>query len=793
MSGKRQRQEKDKMAEECCFICKDSGHDLRVCDSRNCLKAYHPGCVQNKDEGFICDWHICVQCRGRSDYQCLCCPLYSVCCACLGKVEFVQLRKQNKGFCRTCLNLAIAIEKNDPHVAKTDNYEILFKDYWEGIKDAEHLTLVDLEEASDILNRKLNCKEGANLERFPAVDHKSDENTSPDNGANDQTIPFDSKGKQIKANTSQKNKSNKRTYVGWGSRELIGFLSSFGKDTSKPLEELEIIGVVKGYIKEKKLYQDDKKLRFLCDDKLQPLFTRRKVRCKMIRRFLAVHLASNAVSEDERFCSSEDDDDAPVIKKRPRNSLEPKIAKRVSERSKRHFASLTQNNINLIYLRKTLVISLLMSQPDIFEQKVVGCFVRVKCGQKVHSYEIPRKAYLLGQVTGIMKSENEYKINDTCTNILLCVTGLLDDVSISMLSDEDLAEDECDDLISLAEKGLLKRATVAELEEKVATVHKDIVNHWIERELVRLERKIDIAQMKGLHVELVELLDQKKLLNTPAERRRRLEEVPEIVPDTEYRDKETELQVAASNSSQESRGAAHQAVDSLNVLNGEPSKGGTEQIHDCLNVLNKESSEAHEACLSGVTPDPALHYQMDDTQVNADGSPTQAMNIDQDESDHSRQAAMAKINEVVEVIDLSSDDDEDPSTGQHKPEGKAMHALRAMNGDVHLEQREPAPATMNGVLQPEQRQPAHTAMNGVLRPEQHGPEHAATNGVSPSALLWQWHYRDPQGETQGPFTLMHMLHWKRLGFFNNEGFRVWKTGQTSEQAILLRDAFLLHL
>ena len=107
------------------------------------------------------------------------------------------------------------------------------------------------------------------------------------------------------------------------------------------------------------------------------------------------------------------------------------------------------------------------------------------------------------------------------------------------------------------------------------------------------------------------------------------------------------------------------------------------------------------------------------------------MNIDQDESDHSRQAAVAKINEVVEVIDLSSDDDEDPRTGQHKPEGKAMHTPRAMNGDVHLEQREPAPATMNGVLQPEQRQPAHTAMNGVLRPEQHGPEHAATNGRVP--------------------------------------------------------------
>jgi hypothetical protein len=43
-------------------------------------------------------------------------------------------------------------------------------------------------------------------------------------------------------------------------------------------------------------------------------------------------------------------------------------------------------------------------------------------------------------VTGIKKSKNEYKINDTYTKILLCVTGLLDDVSVSMLSDEDLEE-----------------------------------------------------------------------------------------------------------------------------------------------------------------------------------------------------------------------------------------------------------------------------------------------------------------------------------------------------------------
>ncbi|XP_025817128.1 uncharacterized protein At5g08430-like isoform X2 [Panicum hallii] len=935
--GRGRKRQDNETAEECCFTCKDGGDDLHVCAFKNCLKVYHPRCVGKEDgfltsgEQFICGSHICVDCRRSSDYQCLCCPLYSVCHACLGKVEFVQLRKQNKGFCSICLNRVILIEKNavaDPDVVETDHIdaeisEILFKDYWEVIKDREHLTLVDLEEVSVYLNRRLNCKEGVNSEKIPDDGHKSDENILADNDTNDQTIPFDSKCKQNKVNTSQKNKSNKKTYVGWGSAQLIEFLSSFGKDTAKPLDELEIVGVVKGYIKQKNLYKDDKKLCFLCDDKLQPLFTRRKVKCKNIPRFLAVHLASNAVSEHEISYGSEDDD-TPVMKKKPRNSLQPKIAKRVPEQSKKCFASLVQNNINLIYLRRTLVVSLL-SHLDTFERKVVGCFVRVKIAYKVQCYKNSTKAFMLGRVTGIKKCSEVYKINDTQTNILLCVAGLWNDVNISSLSDEDFEEDECSDLISLVKEGLLERATIAEFEEKVAAVHTDIVNHWIERELVRLERNIDRAHMKGLRVELEELMHQKELLSTPAERQRRLEEVPEIIPDTEYEEKENELGVAASNSSRENRaqqvanpsndleeeplkgaakdvvecsevleeklpegardqvtdslnvlneesseGGIHQIVDSLNVCNGEPHieriEGATEQIPDSLNILNKGSSEVtskqgdatreapSEACFSGATLDPALQSQMNDTQ---DDNATQAMDVDQEDSDHSRQVVKTE----VEVINLESDEDEDLPTVQDKAEGKAMHPPRAMNsGNIHIaqsvsaspatlhaqggmngvvppepapatmngvpqsellrpalatvngvvppEQHEPAPATMNGILQPELRQPASATtngavspeqhepalapMNGVLHPEQRRPEpvRAAENRVSPQALLW--HYIDPQGDARGPFALLHLLRWKQNGFFS-EGFRVWRTGQAAEQAILLNDAFRMHM
>lgn len=301
--------------------------------------------------------------------------------------------------------MSLSFSDNSSYVhlqAKTDHEDaeigrILFKDYWEVIKDREHLSLVDLEEASALLNIRLN-RGGVNSEKSPDDYHKSDENIMPDNDTNDQTILSDSKCKQDKVNTSLKNKSNKKTYVGWASEQLIEFLSSSGKDTSKPLDEPEIVEVVKGYIKQKNLYKDDKKHSFFCDNKLQPLFKRKKVRCRMIRRFLAVHLASNAVSEDEIYDGSEDDD-TPVIKKKPRNSLEPKIAKRVSEHSKICFASLVQNNINLIYLRRTLVVSLL-SQPDTFEQKVVGCFVRLKISHRMEWYTNSPNAFMLARVAG---------------------------------------------------------------------------------------------------------------------------------------------------------------------------------------------------------------------------------------------------------------------------------------------------------------------------------------------------------------------------------------------------------
>jgi len=73
---------------------------------------------------------------------------------------------------------------------------------------------------------------------------------------------------------------------------------------------------------------------------------------------------------------------------------------------------------------------------------------------------MPKKPYQLGLVTGIKKSLEEYKMKDTCTNILLRVTGLWDDVKISMLSDEDFMQEECNDLVSSVKNGILEKPTI---------------------------------------------------------------------------------------------------------------------------------------------------------------------------------------------------------------------------------------------------------------------------------------------------------------------------------------------
>uniref|UniRef100_A0A452Z5H5 Uncharacterized protein n=1 Tax=Aegilops tauschii subsp. strangulata TaxID=200361 RepID=A0A452Z5H5_AEGTS len=451
-------------------------------------------------------WHTCCICKGRSYYRCLCCPVKSVCCGCLREADFVQVgRRQTKGLCANCLRLGIMIENNieiDSDGERVDfsdrsTVEFLFKEYWEIIIKKEGLTLDNLQEAYASLND--GPDQMSDSENFPKVQDSSDDDFlgNSDGGDAEPICPSNLNGTSNKVKPFLKHaKSKKNVYVGWGSKELIGFLESIGKYTSKSLDQFGAAEVVKEYIRQKDLSQKDKKKHVICDEKLKQLFRKSKVKYNKIYSLLERHIAANDTSEDETFASSEDNSDS-CMKKRTRTmTSEFTTSKGTSERNKRCFASLVCDNIKLIYLKKSVVIDLL-KQPEAFENKVIGCFVRVKNDPKDYSYYKPKAFYQLGQITGIRKSSEEYKVKDMSTDMLLCVSSCWSEVKISMLSDEDFGEDECEDFRLFVQKEHSKRLTVAELEEKARSVHRDIVTHWIDKELKRLDNLIELANEKG--------------------------------------------------------------------------------------------------------------------------------------------------------------------------------------------------------------------------------------------------------------------------------------------------------
>nr|TKW34838.1 hypothetical protein SEVIR_2G332600v2 [Setaria viridis] len=55
--------------------------------------------------------------------------------------------------------------------------------------------------------------------------------------------------------------------------------------------------------------------------------------------------------------------------------------------------------------------------------------------------------------------------------------------------------------------------------------------------------------------------------------------------------------------------------------------------------------------------------------------------------------------------------------------------------------------------------------------------------------LNMWHYEDPQGDLHGPYPMVMLWRWSiDPGFVAGEDFRVWRTDETKEQAVLLTDA-----
>ncbi|XP_074311654.1 uncharacterized protein At5g08430-like [Silene latifolia] len=565
-------------------------------------------------------------------------------------------------------------------------------------------------------------------------------------------------GQAFTPRTKRKAK-RKVKFNGWGSRELIDFLNSIGKDVSKPLSHYDVTNIVNQYIIDNKLIHPEKKKRAVCDERLQVLFGGKKqsVFRNKIQNLLEPHFPENHVDSEEDAYSSDEDEDFSASKRQKISTVDTKTLPRKKEVSKSSLAAICPENIKLIYLKRSLVQEFL-KHPQTFESKVVGSFVKTK----PDPYDIYQKnSHQLQLVTGV----KDVSLAGDNRAAMLQLANMSEGMRISALSDDNFSEEECEDLRRRFNDGSLKHPTVGELEKKVAILHEDLTRHWLARELVLLKIRTDQANEKGWRYKVTEYLDRRKLLETPAEQSRLLNEIPTVIP----------VKVDPETVPDNPPDCVDQnTVDSPKTADWEwePSYNSS-AIEVPANVSSKHGSQGLQVEVGSRSNGNIM------PSIPHEGSQLQMEQVRTQSNGHLKPLEPNKTSMLrIEIPRIESNchaESESLSAVQRDVSGtetvgaeKNAQLLPCSNG--RDPPRDPIPKSVEVI---------------TLSDDEDEPEIASTNAPAlPDPECYTWYYLDPTSRVQGPFPLSLLKRWSDLGYFQ-PGFRVWASGQRPDEAILL--------
>ncbi|CAI0375059.1 unnamed protein product, partial [Linum tenue] len=755
-----------KVEEDVCFICFDGG-ELVLCDRRGCPKVYHPSCV-NRDEAFFkskgkwnCGWHICSNCEKNAYYMCYTCT-FSLCKGCI-KDGVIFCVRGNKGFCETCFKTVKMIEMNergDKETTQVDfddksSWEYLFKDYWMDLKGRLSIT-------SDELTTAKHPRKGPDLvaakqESGDALyDAQNDGGSASDSSAGNGELrtPKGRKGKKrLKSRAKQKDTPSKKTVNGvgveWASKELLEFIMHMKNGDRSVCSQFDVQALLLEYIKRNKLRDPRRKSQILCDSRLQHLFGKPRVGHFEMLKLLESHFLLKEDSQmddvqgsvDNEANQMEGDGDALVkAGKDKKRKSRKKGDGRGLQSNVDDFGAIDIHNITLIYLKRSLVEELL-DDTETFNEKVVGSFVRLR----ISGNSMKQDLYRLVQVIGTKKADNPYRVGKRTANFLLEILNLnkTEVISIDAISNQEFTEDECKRLRQSIKCGLLDRLTVGDIQEKAIALQAVRVQDILDSEITRLSHLRDRASDMGRRKELRECVEKLQLLKSPDERQRRLEEIPEIHVDpkmdpsyeSEEEEDETADKIQVDNyrprgSSGFSRRPREPISPRKGATNPNESWGGTRSFSSMNRELTRNSSSK------------GFSYKGD--------------------------------------ITIGTND-------------KANDNLWGRGGDreIHAHQSWESPKRASNV---ESRSSVNTDLAPRAAAQESSPLAPPAAGLaqqSDSAKINEtqkiWHYKDPAGKIQGPFSMVQLRKWKNTGYFPNN-LRIWRATEKEEDSMLLTDA-----
>ncbi|KAK4795312.1 hypothetical protein SAY86_013306 [Trapa natans] len=757
-----------KMEEDVCFVCFDGG-DLVLCDRRGCPKAYHPSCV-NRDEAFFrtkgqwnCGWHICSNCGKNAYYMCYTCT-YSLCKTCIRDGSVSSIRR-NKGFCRTCMKTIVLIEddlKEDDAMGQVDfddksSWEYLFKDYYLDLKATLSLTKEELRRAANLLkgSDELIGKQQSLEDRDDS--ENSDGVATPKRRQSKRRGRFYTVGRGLPASIdlvgSQKNTFDENS--GWASKELMEFVMHMRNGDRSIPSQFDVQALLLEYIQRNKLRDPKRKSQIICDQRLQSLFGKPRVGHFEMLKLLESHYFMKDVDDlqvtdvDTDANQSEIDLNFELQKtgRDKRRKTRKKGDQRGIQSNLDDYAAIDTHNINLMYLRRNLLDGLI-EDTETFHDKVVGSFVRIRISGSNQKQDL----YRLVPVIGTSKAAEQYKVGKKMTNFILEILNLnkTEIITIDIISNQEFTEDECKRLRQSIKCGLINRLTVGNVQEKAMALQEARVKDWLEAEKVRLSHLRDRASDMGRRKEypcifsltqsltqftLRECVEKLQLLKTPEERQRRLDDIPEIHVDPKmdpsYESEEDEAE--ADDRQRESYIGGVRRTSSFRVREPiSPQKGG---------------SAAYDSWSSGTRTAPMIPNRELTRNLNSKGI-------------------------VSARDDYGTDMVNENSWSRAKERETPYKLIGRDNMNTHVS---PFPDVGAGRIISNAAVPE---IQSVVAP-QSAPK------INDSEKMW--HYQDPAGKVQGPFSMTQLRKWNNTGYFPAD-LKIWKTAERREESILLTDA-----
>ncbi|CAA2974151.1 zinc finger CCCH domain-containing protein 19-like isoform X1 [Olea europaea var. sylvestris] len=754
------------VGDDVCFICFDGG-DLVMCDRRGCPKAYHPSCV-NRDEAFFkakgiwnCGWHLCSICEKNAHYKCYTCA-FSLCKGCIKDAVILCVRG-NKGFCETCMRFVLLIENNEPgnEDAQIDfddrnSWEYLFKDYYIELKSKLNLSSVEVAGAKN----PWKGTAGTIKQESPEAQVDTNDGRESDSDAIEKFETRKPKRRKLKKQSKPPSKKEESLSLGatagdecnfvsdntkWASEELLEFVSHMKNGDTSVLSQFAVQALLLDYIKRNKLRDPRRKSQIKCDDRLENLFGKSRVGHFEMLKLLESHFLIKEDSPMDDAQGSVVDTESDLLEvdgsadtlnkgvKDRKRKMRKKGDNRAPQSNVAEYAAIDMHNISLIYLRRKLMEDLL-EDVETFHDKVVGMFVRIRISGSFQKQDM----YRLVQVLGTSKATEPYKIGKRTSDIMLEILNLnkTEIISIDIVSNQEFTEEECKRLRQSIKCGLISRLTVGDILEKAMEIQAARVNDWLESEILRLGHLRDRASDLGRRKELRDCVEKLQILRTPDERRRQLEEIPEIHadpkmdPSYESDDDGSETDESLRDAYMGSRGSGFSRRES-----GLISPGSDFSAVDSWSGAGKNSTKNWE-----------LSRNLSDKNISNDA---------------------IRIVEKVNENSWNQGRDRDTCT----QESGNLEKLSSTTNSESLELN----VTVSAVSLLTSPAPLSA---GLVE---------TSTAVKINETEKMWLYQDPSGKVQGPFSIVQLRKWSNSGYFPTE-LRIWRTAEKQEDSILLTDA-----